>query len=90
MQGRAGDVASWWSVVRNWQWKLVKVRVQEDGEVPDSQGVDGWRSFQGFGEVGVLKDCLRGNHMDMGEFQKFLKEHRADWVFKELFGIDRS
>ena len=90
MQGRAADVASWWSVVRNWQWKLVKVRVQEDGEVPDSQGVDGWRSFQGFGEVGVLKDCLRGNHMDMGEFQKYLDQHSLGWVFNELFGIDRS
>jgi hypothetical protein len=39
--------------------------------------------------VGVLKDCQRGNHMDMGEFQRYLQEHDLHWVFKELFGIDR-
>ena len=64
--------------------------MEEEGEVTDPEEIQCWRRFEGFKEVGVLKDCIRGNHMDMGEFQKFLKEHRADWVFKELFGIDRS
>ena len=70
--------------------KLTRLRVEEEGETNDAEEILCWRRFEGFKEVGVLKDCIRGNHMDMGEFQKYLDQHSLGWVFNELFGIDRS
>ena len=67
-----------------------RLRVEEEGEASDTEEILSWRKFEGFKEVGVLKDCIRGNHMDMGEFQKYLDQHCLGWVFNELFGIDRS
>ena len=64
--------------------------MEEEGEADDEEKILCWRRFEGFKEVGVLKDCIRGNHMDMGEFQKYLDQHCLGWVFNELFGIDRS
>ena len=64
--------------------------MEEEGQVNGPAEVLSWRKFEGFKEVGVLKECIRGNHMDMGEFQKYLDLHCLGWVFNELFGIDRS
>lgn len=86
VEGSSDDVNDWWGIVRNWQWKHIKLKVQEEEEGE----TDAKRIFTGFQEIGVLKECQRGNHMDMGEFQKYLQQHNVHWVFKELFGIDRS
>ena len=67
-----------------------RLRVEEEGEASGEEEISSWRQFEGFKEVGVLKDCIRGNHMDMGEFQKYLDQHCLGWVFNELFGIDRT
>jgi len=90
VEGNSADVNDWWAIVRNWQWKMIKLKVQEDQDATTVTDIEEQRVFTGFQEIGVLKECQRGNHMDMGEFQKYLQEHDIHWVFKELFGIDRS
>jgi hypothetical protein len=32
----------------------------------------------------------RDYHQDMGEFFFFLKKHNSEYMFKELFGIDKT
>ena len=89
-QGSARDVSDWWAIVRNWQWKHIRLKVEEEEEAATLGQLEDSRVFRGFQEVGVLKDTQRGNHMDMAEFQKYLQQHNVEWVFNELFGIDRS
>jgi len=90
VEGSAEDVTDWWAVVRNWQWKMIKLKIQEELEAKTQGEVEAGRVFTGFEEIGVLKECQRGNHMDMGEFQKYLQRHNVHWVFDQIFGIDRS
>ena len=89
-QGSARDVGDWWAIVRNWQWKHIRLKVEEEEEAATLEQLKDSRVFRGFQEVGVLKDTQRGNHMDMAEFLKYLQQHNVEWVFNELFGIDRS
>lgn len=28
------------------------------------------------------------NHMDMGEFYKYLEEHELGYIFKDIFGVE--
>jgi len=90
VEGRLDKVAEWWTVVRNWNWKKITVKIQEEEEISKEGSVDASRLFTGFQEIGTVKECQRGNHMDMGEFYKYLEVHQRTWVFKELFGIEKS
>ena len=49
-----------------------------------------WQKFDKFEEIGFVKGETEDFHMDMGEFYKFLQTHKCDYMFKELFGIDKS
>jgi len=90
VEGRLEHVAEWWAVVRNWNWKKISVKIQEELEIDSGEAVDGKRLFTSFEEIGLVKECHRGNHMDMGEFYKYLEIYKTTWVFKELFGIEKS
>ena len=83
----AQNCSSWWSLVRHWNWKKINVKIQEDFETTD---VDANRLFEKFEEIGTVKNAGRDYHMDMGEFFKYLESHQCSWIFKELFGIDKS
>jgi len=87
VEGSTRNCVAWWTVVRHWNWKKINVKIQEDKE---TDNIDAERLFSSFEEVGVLKNTDRGNHMDMGEFLKYLETHESAWVFKELFGLDKS
>ena len=86
IEGVARNCVDWWTLVRSWNWQRLSVKVQEDFTTED---LDSNRLFGKFEEIGVVKNTERSNHMDMGEFQKYLDQHSLGWVFNELFGIDR-
>eukprot|EP00092_Neocalanus_flemingeri_P037214 GFUD01040519.1.p1 GENE.GFUD01040519.1~~GFUD01040519.1.p1 ORF type:complete len:297 (+),score=68.72 GFUD01040519.1:912-1802(+) len=90
VEGRLEHVVEWWGVVRNWNWKKITVKIQEELEVGSEEEVEDKRLFTSFNEIGQVKECHRGNHRDMGEFYKYLEVYNSTWVFKELFGIDKS
>eukprot|EP00090_Calanus_glacialis_P013811 TRINITY_DN22461_c0_g1_i1.p1 TRINITY_DN22461_c0_g1~~TRINITY_DN22461_c0_g1_i1.p1 ORF type:complete len:301 (+),score=87.20 TRINITY_DN22461_c0_g1_i1:34-903(+) len=87
VEGVAQNCADWWSLVRHWNWKKINVKIQED---KDTEDVDGERLFDKFEEIGTVKNTGRDYHMDMGEFYRYLESHNCTWMFKELFGIDKS
>ena len=78
-----------WSIIKQWNWKKINVKFQEDQEcsIDDSNE---FRKFVKFEEIGFVKGDTRDYHMDMGEFFKYLKTHDCDYMFKELFGIEKS
>ena len=78
-----------WSVIKQWTWKKINVKFQENEEINTNELVK-WRKFDKFEEIGFVKGETRDYHMDMGEFFKYLQSHQCDYMFKELFGIDKS
>ena len=74
------NCSEWWSLVKSWNWQRINVKISEELEEGEAR-----RLFSNFEEVGVLKHTERSNHMDMGEFRKYLEQHNCEWVFKELF-----
>jgi len=90
VEGRLENVVEWWGVVRNWNWKKITVKIQEEFDVQSEDDVEQRKTFTKFEEIGLVKECHRGNHMDMGEFFKYLEVYQCTWVFKELFGIEKS
>ena len=82
VEGSSRNCCDWWSHIKSWNWQKINIKLHE--ELKDEQ-----RLFEGFSEIGGdwLKNTERSNHMDMGEFQKYLESHNCDWVFKEMFSI---
>ena len=77
-----------WSVIKQWNWKKINVKFQEDPS-PNQEKKEFFK-FEKFEEIGFVKGDTRDYHMDMGEFFKYLKEHQCEYMFKELFGIEKS
>ena len=92
MEGDADDCNDAWAVIKGWNWKKINVKIQEeDDNVESWDDLDKMKRFEGFEEIGFVKNSeQRDYHMDMGEFFKFLKAHQSEYMFKELFGIDKS
>jgi hypothetical protein len=84
IEGDSKNVADWWAIVRNWQWKRLSLRLQQDETTED---IDGYRKFTSFQEIGEVKGNTRDFHMDMGAFQVYLNEHGFGQLFGELFSI---
>ena len=76
-----------WTIIKQWNWKKINVRCQEDEKTED---IDKFRKFDKFEEIGFVKGETRDYHMDMGEFFKYLQSHNCEYMFKELFGIDKT
>ena len=76
-----------WSIIKQWNWKKINVKFQED---PSPNQEEDFLKFEKFEEIGFVKGDTRDYHMDMGEFFKYLKEHKCEHMFKELFGIEKS
>ena len=79
-----------WSVIKQWTWKKINVKFQEDEKLDNIENLVKWRKFDSFQEIGFVKAETRDYHMDMGEFYKYLQSHECDYMFKELFGIEKS
>merc|ERR1712126_151543 len=77
VEGSPRNCVDWWSLVRSWNWQRINIQIHEDCDKNKE------RIFSTFEEIGVVKNTERSNHMDMGEFQKYLENHNCQWVFKE-------
>jgi hypothetical protein len=87
IEGDSKNTAEWWSIVKNWQWKRLSLKIQEDQECND---VSSMRKFVGFQEIGEVKGNTRDYHMDLGAFQSYLTQHGFQQsVFQELFSISK-
>ena len=84
VEGGSRDCCDWWGHIKSWNWQKINVKTHEELDAEE-----GHRLFDSFGEIGGdwLKNTERSNHMDMGEFQKYLEHHNCQWVFKELFTL---
>lgn len=78
-----------WSVIKQWNWKKINVKFQED-ERTIFRDIEKFRKFDKFEEIGFVKGEMRDYHMDMGEFKNYLQVHTCDYMFNELFGLDKS
>ena len=56
----------------------------------NAKDIDGLRRVEGFEELAFDAHGHRSNHMDMGQFLKYLEHHKLDYAFKFLFGIDAT
>lgn len=85
IEGHLRDCNAWWSYIRNLTWhKIVckHVETDEDGDL------GAFRKFASFDEIVFQSANVKSTHMDMGEFYTYLEEHRCEYIFKELFGVD--
>jgi hypothetical protein len=76
---------------RSWNWKKINVKIQEEKCLESPSDCDVERRFSIFEELAFVKAGeSRDYHQDMGEFFFFLKKHNSEYMFKELFGIDKT
>lgn len=54
----------------------------------ESRDIDANRKIQGFQELALDTHGTRQTHMDMGQFLEYLKTHKLEYMFKELFGVE--
>ncbi len=89
LEGLARNCIDAWSVIKSWNWKKINVKIQEEEEV-HVNALDKCRRFTAFEEIGFVKNSdSRDYHMDMGEFFAYLKRNESEYMFKELFGINK-
>lgn len=89
LEGILGICNDVWSIIKQWNWKKINVKFQENEQTTpgDFQKL---RKFDKFEEIGFVKGETRDYHMDMGEFKNYLQMHQCDYMFNELFGLDKS
>ena len=85
IEGSVRNTREFYSVLRSWNWKSIACRLRE---VEPSLDSPTHHRIQGFGEISFDMHGHRGNHMDMGQFLDYLRQHRLQHVFKELFGVE--
>ena len=90
LEGSLQDCNDVWSVINQWIWKKINIKFQEEENLNNMEELKLWCKFNKFEEIGFVKGETQDYHMDMGEFYKFLQTHKCDYMFKELFGIDKS
>ena len=90
LEGPLQECNDVWSEIRQDIWKKINIKFQEEENLNNMEELKTWRKFDRFEEIGFVKGETEDFHMDMGEFNKFLQTHKCDYMFKELFGIDKS
>ena len=88
-EGDSRAVDEFSSRLRGMTWKRITIRHQEKGAAGDGS----WKRFSGFNEVAFDPHSGRGSrdyHMDLGQFQKYLEEHKSAEMFHMLFGVEGS
>lgn len=83
VEGNISDCNEWWLTIKSMTWKRIFCKLTE--ECNDKEN---FLKFKDFQEIAFQINGNRCNHMDMGELNKFLKEHQCAYIFKELFGVD--
>ena len=85
VEGSSQNTKDFYSTLRRWNWKSIACRKKE---VVESSDIDSNRRIQGFQELAFDIHGSRQTHMDMGQFLEYLKQHRLEYMFKELFGVE--
>lgn len=83
IEGDASQTSQFYNVLRRWNWKSITCRKRETS-------LDMERKFKGFNELFFDTHGQRSNHMDLGQFREYLREHDLELMFKELFGVDSN
>ncbi|KAL0273348.1 UNVERIFIED_CONTAM: hypothetical protein PYX00_006038 [Menopon gallinae] len=88
IEGLSSNCEEWWLRVKNMNWKKITCKVREDTQM-EKMTENEFRRFSDFKEISFenkanKKDC----HMDFGEFYKYLKDHKCEYIFKEYFGFE--
>lgn len=54
------------------------------------KNIDNFKKFTNFQEISFNCNKVKKQdyHMDFGEFFKYLKENKCEYIFKEYFGMD--
>lgn len=91
LEGSKRNTTEAWAIIKSWNWKKINVKFQEEESSENYQEFQKQRRFENLQEVGFVKSGeSRDYHMDMGEFYNYLVSHKSDYMFKELFGIDKA
>lgn len=85
LEGSTECCQEMWNCIKSWNWKKINVKFTETFNLNE------FKNFTSFEEISFLKNTeQRDYHMDMGEFYKYLSNHKCDYIFKELFGFDKQ
>jgi len=76
-----------WSIIKQWNWKKISVKYQENA---DREDLESFKKFDKFEEIGFVKVDSRDNRIDTREFFRYLQDKNCQHVYNELFGIDKS
>ncbi len=87
VEGSVFNTNEFYGMLRRWNWKSITCRHREDSSSGGS-AIDEQRRFDGFRELSFDVHGPRGNHLDLGQFRRYLTEHRLEYMFKELFGVE--
>lgn len=85
VEGEARRAKEFYSILRRWNWKSITCRKKE---VVSNGDVHSLRRIDGFQELAFDTHGQRQTHMDMGQFLEYLREHKLEYMFKTLFGVD--
>jgi hypothetical protein len=88
IEGYSNQTKQFYNVLRRWNWKSITCKEREI--IKEVHDVEAERKIKGFCELFFdTHGGQRSNHMDLGKFRDYLKMHNLEYMFKELFGIDR-
>lgn len=86
VEGSANDVNEWWQTVKSMNWKKIFCKITESNK--DDLKSSEFIKLQDFVELVFENHGPKYNHMDMGEFYKYLEEHQLGYIFKDIFGVE--
>ena len=84
-----------WSIIKEWNWKQINLKYQEDQECLSYETMETFIKFDNFEEIGFVDHNFTNGHtidyyMDSSEFLKYLQLHNCEYMFKELYEIENS
>ena len=82
VEGTEQNAKAFYSILRRWNWKSITCRRRESSESCDIASC--WK-ITGFKELGL---DVHGHRLDLGQFLEYLREHKLEYMFKELFGVE--
>ena len=88
VEGLLRNTTEYYQHLKSWNWKSITCRKREI--VEDVKDLEDLRKVEGFEELSFDTHGHRSNHMDMGQFLKYLEHHKLDYAFTFLFGIDAA
>ncbi|GFU10259.1 RWD domain-containing protein 2A [Nephila pilipes] len=89
VEGMKKECYEFFQQLKMMSWKKLSISKEEIEEATKhNQKI--FRKFQDFQEISfqVRRGPAREYHMDMGQFLKYLDEHKCGYVFQDLFGIE--